>query len=71
MADEIKVDKKGFVYVCGVKVAQCLATGSGPVLRFHDRCKGRSERRGTPYVDASLDDLASAIGNESPLTDDT
>ena len=70
MADKIIVDKKGFIYVCGVKVAQCLTTGAGPVLRFHDRCKGRSERRGQCYVDVPLDDLANAVGKESPLTDD-
>jgi len=51
----INIDRRGFVYVDGIRV--CRLIPSRGTLQFCDRNRQRSQRRGTRFVEVKLEDF--------------
>lgn len=54
----LHVDSEGFVCVGGVRVARLVERDGTRLLQFADRCKWRSARRGTRYVEVPVSEVA-------------
>lgn len=55
----LRVDPSGFVCVDGIRVARLVERDGTRLLQFADRCRGRSSRRGTRYVEVPVKEVAS------------
>lgn len=54
----LHVDPSGFVCVDGIRVARLVERDGTRLLQFADRCRGRSQRRGTRYVEVPVREVA-------------
>ncbi len=60
-SSSIRVDRNGFVYADGVRVARYLPEKKS--LQFLDKDRKRSSARGSRYVEVSISEVAS-LGSE-------
>lgn len=58
MQAELHVDLAGFVCVGNVRVARLVERNGTRMLQFRDPCKPRAEKRGTPYVEVPIQEVA-------------
>lgn len=52
------VDQAGFVCIGNVRVARLVERNGTRMLQFRDPCRPRAEKRGTPYVEVPIQEVA-------------
>lgn len=58
---EPQVDREGFVIVDGIKIGKVVQGPNGPTLQFCDKNRFRAAKRGTRYVELSIQSLRDAV----------